>query len=268
VQENHGLAIEMQTDPAMDPEGEDLTVLLFQSIRELLLNEVKHAKVKSARLDMVRDDENRLHVTISDRGPGFDSDTIWEKAQAGTGFGLLSIRERLKLLGGRFEIESTPGKGAAFTLIVPLETTREKDEKRIEKIIAEIHSAKTASDKIRVLLADDHTVVRQGLSTMLNLHSDVEVVGEAADGEEAVAKARKLQPDVILLDISMPKMNGVEATRTIHAEFPHIRIIVLSMYDKDDRAAQMIEAGASAYCTKDGAADVLLSAIRGEAEAG
>jgi len=98
---------------------------------------------------------------------------------------------------------------------------------------------------------------------MLNLHADVEMVGEAADGQEAVEKTREFQPDVILMDISMPRLDGIEATRIIHAEFPHTRIIGLSMHDKQDQAARMLEAGASAYCTKDGATDMLLSAIRG-----
>ena len=130
--------------------------------------------------------------------------------------------------------------------------------------MANIQKAKTYGEKIRVLLVDDHTVVRQGLSAILNLHSDVEVVDEAADGEEAVERAREIHPDVILMDISMPKMDGIEATRIIHSELPYIRIIGLSTYDKQDQAGRMIEAGASAYCTKDSGTDILLSAIRGE----
>ena len=113
-----------------------------------------------------------------------------------------------------------------------------------------------------MLLVDDHNVVRQGLWTMLNLYSDIEVVGEAADGVEAVEKARQLQPDVILMDISMPKMDGLEATRIIHSQFPDIRIIGLSMHDKDEQAAEMFKAGAIAYCTKENSNDMLLYAIR------
>ena len=109
---------------------------------------------------------------------------------------------------------------------------------------------------------DDHTVVRQGISALLSFHSDIEVVGEAGDGQEAVEKARQLHPDVILMDINMPKMDGIQATRIIRSEFPSVRIVVLSMHDKQDRADQMIQAGASAYCMKDGSTDEILSEIR------
>ena len=85
------------------------------------------------------------------------------------------------------------------------------------------------------MLADDHAVVRQGLAQLLQKESDIEVVGAAADGQEAVELAARLLPDVILMDISMPKLNGVEATNTIHKDFPEIRIIGLSMFEKDER---------------------------------
>jgi DNA-binding NarL/FixJ family response regulator len=109
---------------------------------------------------------------------------------------------------------------------------------------------------------EDHAVVRQGICALLNFHSDIEMVGEAGDGQDAVEKARQLHPDVILMDINMPGMDGIQATRIIRSEFPYVRIIRLSMHDKQDQADQMIQAGASAYCTKDGTTDDLLFEIR------
>ena len=115
---------------------------------------------------------------------------------------------------------------------------------------------------IRVLLVDDHADVRKALAAMLNLHSDIQVVDVAANGEEALEKAHGVQPDVILMDTVMPKMDGIEATQIIHSELPHIRIIGLSMYDIQDIADRMMEAGAYAHFAKDGDSSVLLSAIR------
>jgi PAS domain S-box-containing protein len=264
MQENHGLTVDLESDHAIGPEREDITLLLFQSVRELLLNAVKHARVKSARVEMSQDEENRLRLAVIDEGSGLDPETVWEKAKAGTGFGLFSIRERLVLLGGSMEVKSSPGNGTSISLVIPLETKWGKVEKRIQKIITHSLAFKSPAAKIRVLLVDDHPVLRQGLSAMLELHFDIEIAGEAADGREAVQMARKLQPDVILMDISMPKMDGVEATRIIHSELPHIRIIGLSVYDKDAQADRMIEAGASAYCAKGCNTAILLSAIRGE----
>jgi len=127
-------------------------------------------------------------------------------------------------------------------------------------------SVRRFEDKICVMLVDDHPVMRQGLRTMLGLQSDIKVVGEASDGEEAVQLTREIVPDVILMDINMPNMDGLEATRIIHSEFPHIRIIGLSVYHEDHQAAAMISAGASAYRSKSDDTDLLLAAIQGEVE--
>jgi DNA-binding NarL/FixJ family response regulator len=115
---------------------------------------------------------------------------------------------------------------------------------------------------IRVLLADDHPRVRRGLADLLAEHQDLEVVGEAADGEEAVDLALHCRPDVVLMDITMPRMDGLTATRRIVAELPQVRVIGLSMHEQDDLARAMHEAGAVAYLTKGGSAEALLAAIR------
>jgi two-component system response regulator NreC len=115
--------------------------------------------------------------------------------------------------------------------------------------------------KIRVLLAEDHTIVRQGLAALLKSEPGIEVVGEASDGLEAVEMAKKFMPDLILMDIAMRNLNGLEATRKIKKLFPHIKVLVLTMYENEEWIFQILKAGASGYLIKDSAMTDLISAI-------
>lgn len=117
-------------------------------------------------------------------------------------------------------------------------------------------------ETIRVLIADDHAIVREGLCTILGFQEGIEVVGEASDGQEAVALAESLAPDVVLMDIRMSKLGGVEATGRIKAQHPQIGVIVLTNYDDDEYVFEGIEAGASGYLLKDISSDDLGEAIR------
>ena len=115
---------------------------------------------------------------------------------------------------------------------------------------------------IRVLVADDHPVVRHGLCTMLEIEEDFMVVGRAADGEEAVEQARTMRPDIILLDVQMPRMDGIEALRRIRAEDPEARVIVLTTYRNEDYIFPSLQAGARGYLLKDASREELADAIR------
>jgi two-component system, NarL family, response regulator len=117
-------------------------------------------------------------------------------------------------------------------------------------------------NNIRVLIADDHPVVRKGLALMLKYEPDMEVVGEAGNGCEAVALFGKHRPDVTLMDLRMPEMDGAEATTTIRAEFPTARIILLTTYDGDEDIYRGLRAGAKAYLLKDAPCEELLETIR------
>ena len=116
--------------------------------------------------------------------------------------------------------------------------------------------------KIRVLVVDDHTIVRDGICALLRLAGDIEVVGEAANGREALEMAKKLMPDVMLMDIAMPNMDGLEATRRIRKEFPKVKVLVLTQYDDKEYVFPIIAAGASGFISKTAASSELVSGIR------
>ena len=116
--------------------------------------------------------------------------------------------------------------------------------------------------KIQILLADDHMIVRKGLASILNNEPGLEVIGEAEDGREAVQKVEELNPDIVVMDISMPQLNGLDATRQIKKRFPDMKILILTMHISDEYVYEVLQAGASGYILKQAAPTELLSAIQ------
>jgi len=211
----------------------------------------------------LRSPDPTSRITVTDWGVGFDPSKKWEDIGK---FGLFTIKERLELLGGHMGVNSMPGKGSEIVLIAPAAETESVKETKVSDYSLSKHPIISSEQKTRILLVDDHTVVRQGLYMMLSFHHDIKIVGEASDGAEAVKLAREILPDVILMNISMPKMDGLETTRIIRSEFPHIRIIGFSLYGEESKAVAMINAGATVYCLNSGNTDALLAKIRGKNE--
>ena len=277
MHDKHRMTVDVEVADEAPCAREDVQVLLFQAVRELLFNVVKHSGVQTARVRMDGDGADRLRVSVRDDGDGFEPEALAQQVASSSagGFGLFSIRERIALLGGALHIDSKPGSGAEFTLTVPATTAKEVDGETAEpatgaaaaaaapaRLTARKGSGGADSGRLRILLVDDHEVVRQGLRAVLSEQDDLITVGEAADGIEAIEQARRLNPDVILMDFSMPRMDGVEATRRIGRLMPHVRVIGLSIYEETDRAAAMLAAGASAYLSTSGKSDLLLQTIR------
>jgi two-component system response regulator NreC len=124
------------------------------------------------------------------------------------------------------------------------------------------------AEKIRILLSDDHTILRTGLRMLIGAAGDLEVIGEAQDGEEAVALTERLKPDVVLMDISMPKMDGIKATAEIKRRMPGVKVLMLTMHENDEYLFRTIQAGGSGYVLKKAADDEVLDAIRHVAAGG
>jgi PAS domain S-box-containing protein len=267
LKERYGLRVRMDLQEEAEPESEVLRVMLFEATRELLLNVVKHAGVSEAGVRVSLSEDGEIEVAISDAGSGFDPRLVQSKGVLG-GFGLFSIRQRLEVAGGRCEIESAPGQGTRIRLRVPRQAFHAVQKPAApHPQPARAPSVPTATlgepgiRLIQVLVADDHKIFREGLVGVLESFPGIKVIGEADNGEQAVALAGELRPDVVIMDISMPRMNGIEATRRLCAEQPQIKVIGLSMHDQEDMAEAMKKAGAVQYLTKDGPSEDLLQAI-------
>ncbi len=273
MKDKHGLEVSVKADRRIEPESEDVRVLLFQATRELLFNVVKHAQVKKARVHMSRTNRRQVRITVEDKGAGFDPAQSRGGDVLHGGFGLFSIRGRLDLVGGKLDIESAPGRGSRFIMVAPLHAVATAEPAPEIPAAGPLpaprrHRVPPAGRvsrvrrKIRVLLADDHSLMRQGLVRLLREYREIDVVGEAADGLEALELARQTKPDVVLMDVSMPRMNGVEATSRLTGEMPHVRVIALSMWEESDWGTAMSKAGAVAYINKAGPMEALVDTIR------
>lgn len=270
MSDEHGLDIEVDCDDTAQPESQDTRILLYQACRELLFNVVKHAAAKRCKLAMHHAGNGDVQVSVCDEGKGFDPERSREIG-TGDGFGLFSIRERLELIGGRMEIESIPNEGSCVRLYAPVAMT---DEERngtadLGRTLVEALDKdpvrplpQFTGKPIRVLLADDHRIMRASLAGLLRNQPGIEVCGQAGDGQEVIDKGLELRPDVIVMDVTMPVIDGVEATRRLTAELPDLFVIALSMHEKDDMQRAMRNAGAKRYLTKDGPPEMLIAAIR------
>jgi len=271
AQEDYHLTVDLHAETEMEPAELATRILLFQAVRELLLNTAKHAQTSRAVVTVSHLANDRLRFVVSDDGVGFAPAELQNHSKP-SGFGLFSIRERLELIGGRMEVTSAPGQGTRVTLEAPIGRTASAPADSSVEPAPLLRGTDVAPREpsqslcpptpIRVLLADDHAILRQGLAGLLREHGGVEVVGEAADGQQAVEMAVRTRPEVILMDISMPGMSGIEATRRIVATLPQTRVIGLSMHDADDMATAMTKAGAVAYLRKDAGTDAVLTALR------
>jgi CheY-like chemotaxis protein len=276
-----GVNILTRTDVRL-PENQIL--LLFQSVRELLINASKHAGTGQANVTLDHRDD-LLHITVSDHGKGFDSAAVTSVLTAdgtpnetlSSKFGLFTIRERMKALGGNFEVEAAPGKGTTCVLTLPLnmaipqstgtpnhvsEVSGQSADVSNSHVIPVTNAEAPQGTVVSLLLVDDHAMVRQGLRAILDSYANVHVVGEACNGQEAVELTDQLKPSVVVMDINMPVMNGIEATKHIKIRHPHIIVVGLSVNANGENQHAMKRAGASILLTKEAAAEQLYTSIK------
>jgi PAS domain S-box-containing protein len=266
-EEKHNLTVEVEFDDDLPSAPEYMRAFLFQAVRELIFNAKKHARVSEVWVSLRIQDEY-LAIQVEDDGEEVDPEILDQQLHDPQTLGLFNIRERLEAQDGKFEASAKPNGGARFKMLVPMTAVYSSEAEEVALVSPHKTSAHSMpglagdSSAIRLLVADDHQVVRQGLIGLLDRQNDLTVIGEAANGAEAIEQAHRLCPDAILMDAEMPSMHGVEATRRIKEQHPEIPIIGISAHKEDFVRRSMAEAGADAFVSKEEPAQELVETIR------
>ena len=239
---------------------------LLRIAQETFNNIRQHAQAHSIRA-VLEYRPSEISLRVSDDGVGFDPDRAVGLLSAGGGFGLSSMQERARLVDGQVEIRSTLGVGTEIVAVIPARPAADEPPVLTQTSVTANVPAVPAH-RIRVLIADDHEIVRQGIRHMLEQVADIEVVGEAADGEEAIRQVQALSPHVLLLDLQMPTLDGVGALRRLREIGTSARTILFSVFANDEQIFEGLRAGARGYLVKDVARQDLTHAIRTVHEGG
>ncbi len=264
--DKHALAIDLvvhRTIPTLDQQA---LLVLFQAIRELSFNVAKHAGVSKASVEVNLLD-GRIELTIKDEGKGFDPNLLHGGSGKPKGFGLLSIIERLTYIGGEIGIDSAPGRGSRFRLTVPLSTALAESglletQARGSRATSHKRDAAPTQEIVRVVLVEGHILVRQGLIGIINAERDMKVIGEASDDKSGVDMLLRLRPDIVLMDIDVCGVNGIETIQTIRREVPAVRVIGLLMSPEPAPISLVQEAGAAGFFVKGDPPADLIKTIR------
>ena len=249
MEQRYHLAVHIDHEGEPRPLVDEIQAMLFRSVRELLINVARHAQASDASLSCLCQG-SQLIIAVSDNGCGFDPSQYLVGLSRRRGFGLCSIYERIINIGGEMEFDSSPGNGTTITLSIPYSI-----------------AAKEYPDlMIRIILVDDHTMVREALRLVLEQDSSMQVVAEAGDGETAVRLVNEFAPDVVVMDVAMLGLSGIETTRRLLARHPKLKVLALSTYLDRRIVQQMLDAGANGYIIKSAAGAELKEGIRSVAE--
>jgi signal transduction histidine kinase/CheY-like chemotaxis protein len=259
--EKHGLTVGLNVGESTPTASEHMRVFLFEAVRELLFNVVKHSGRMEAQVGLSFQ-KGAFVVQVEDDGDGFNPEAIEARLKKPEGFGLFNIRERLEALGGRLEFDRGTSGGACFRLFVPADGTEHVQPEPPTEARGRSTVRDARPEIIRLLVVDDHQVVREGMVGVLNRQKDLEVIGEAADGFEAIEQVGTLHPDAVIMDVDMPGMNGIDATREIKRRWEETVVVGLSLHEEDGIHRAMVEAGAEGYISKHAPAKELVAAIR------
>jgi PAS domain S-box-containing protein len=249
--------------PRLRPDAE---VALFRVVQESLTNVHRYSGSPTAYVRIGQRDGD-LKMEVGDRGKGMPPEK--SKASAGEiaplGVGIQGMRQRIRQLSGRLEIFSEPGKGTVVTAFLPilelsLPVEREASAEDANEM-ANGDRAKSAASS-RILIADDHEMLRRGVRSMLENETGLRVCGEAVDGSDAIEKTLNLKPDLVILDVNMPALNGLAVVRQILRSCPETRILVFTVHDSEQTVQESRHAGAHGFLSKGKAGRDLIAAVR------
>jgi two-component system NarL family response regulator len=288
------------------PLAPDLATALFRIAQEAFQNIHKHAAARNVILGLAFEGSSVV-LTVEDDGVGFvgapsevtrdsSSSAIADatpradatandaagsqtatRPRGGSGFGLMSMEARARILGGELLVTSHPGHGTAIrtrlpysppggpaplAIMLPGPVPEDTAEPSLDLHRPRSSELPQSANTIRVLIVDDHSIVRQGIRRILEEQQDIQVVGEAEDGLAAVEQAGELHPDVVLLDLQLPGLSGIEALPRLRAAHPGIEAILLTVFAQDEDVFEALKAGARGYLLKDATPDAVLTAVR------
>lgn len=219
-----------------------VSLTLLRVIQEACSNSIKHGHAKEINVSLKYEPKS-LTLTIKDDGDGFDTSAIPEFTRDdNSGFGLSMMKERIYLLSGKISISSRPGEGCIVKVIIPVN--------KEDYIMA-----------INIMITDDHSMIREGLKNLLELDGDIKVIAEAENGEECLDKLKTFRPDVLLLDINMPKMNGLEVLKALKDRKSKVKVLVLTGHNETEYLVKAVDIGINGYVLKDSESAELKKAI-------
>jgi len=262
-QKRSAIKLEVEVDGDLPRLPSDAETTLFRVVQESLTNVHRYSGSPAAKIRILKE-SGEVRLEIIDYGHGIKSGTVRAKldGQAPLGVGIPGMRERLHQLGGELNVDfGTSGTRVVATL--PIKKAVEGEVEGAENQTSPGLTIRSADEaRRRILIADDHELMRRGLRGLLESHDEWAVCGEAVEGSEAVQKSTELKPDLVIMDVNLPGLSGIEAAQQIRIEREAAKILFFTVHDSDEIIREIIEVGALGYVAKSRASQDLIEAVR------